>query len=54
MDCDAVIDDFVLGQQPNYLEMIAQDHRCDEVEQLCYTLEKTEYEKNWRKGKDGQ
>jgi hypothetical protein len=49
-----MIEDDVLGWSPDRLEGAAQDHRCDEVEQLRYTLEKTEYERNWRKGKDGQ
>lgn len=53
-DCERMIEDDVLGWSPERLEAAAQDHRCDEVEQLRYTLEKTEYERNWRKGKDGQ
>lgn len=53
-DCEVMICDDVLGWSPDRLESVAQDHRCDEVEQARYILEKTEYEKNWRKGKDGQ
>lgn len=53
-DCEGMIQDDVLDCYPDYLEMIAQDHRCDEAEQARYILEKTEYEMNWRKGKDGQ
>jgi hypothetical protein len=49
-----MIQDDVLGCYPDYLEMIAQGHRCDEVEQVKYILDKAVYEANWRKGKDGQ
>lgn len=38
--CEAMIDDFVLGQTLEYLEKIAQSHRCDET--------------NWREGENGQ
>lgn len=54
VDCEGMIQDDILGCYPDYLEMIAQGHRCDEVEQVKYILEKAEYEANWRKGKDGQ
>jgi hypothetical protein len=53
-DCEGMIEDDVLGWFPDRLESAAQDHRCDEVEQVQYILEKAEYEVNWRKGKDGQ
>lgn len=53
-DCERIIEDDVLGRSPNYLEMIAQYHMCDEAEEARYRLMRTEYEQNWRKGKDGQ
>ena len=53
-DCEGMIQDDILGCYPDYLEMIAQGHRCDEAEQAKYILDKAEYGRNWRKGKDGQ
>jgi hypothetical protein len=53
-DCEGMIEDDVLGWFPYRLESVAQGHRCDEAEQARYILEKTMYEMNWRKGKDGQ
>jgi hypothetical protein len=49
-----MICDDVLGKTPWDLDSMAQEHRCDEVEQVKYLLQKAEYEANWRRGKDGQ